>query len=156
MCACPDQFAPYADIHHHGDACLPGAQCGGFVNHALLQPELPDAELDTAIHDGGNMLGCAKHIHDVRQFGQAFQVGVRFLAQYFSNHRAHRYDAVTITLQALRNMKAGAIRVGRQTQHRHAMNFAQQTVDFIGVGIGELHGEVVRCSATIIYHCCTN
>jgi len=32
----------------------------------------------------------------------------------------------------------------------------QQLADFIGGGIGELHVEIVSCSATIIYHRCTN
>ncbi len=98
------------------------------------------------------MLGCAKHIHDIGHVGQAFQIGIRFLAQDFGNHGPHRDDAVTVFLQTLRDAKTGAGRIGRQAQNRYAVYLVQQAVDLIGFGIGESHGEIVRCSATIIYH----
>ncbi len=45
--------------------CLPGAGDGVVVNHAVLQPEIRDAETDHVINDCGHVLGGAKHIDKV-------------------------------------------------------------------------------------------
>src|SRR4030067_1508094 len=113
--------APHATIHHHCDARFAGTLRGGFVDHALLQPEFLDAELDATLNDGGDMLGSTKHIRDVRQLGQAFQVWEGLLAEHLMNLRAHRDDAIAETLQALRNAKTGARLIRRQPDHRDAV-----------------------------------
>jgi hypothetical protein len=100
--------APDAAIHHHGDARFLGALRGGFVNDALLQPKVFNAELDATFHDGGDVFRRAKHIHYVRKFGQTFQVRERFLASHLINQWTHRNDAITKTLQAACNAKTGA------------------------------------------------
>ena len=128
------------------------AQRGGLVDDAFLQPEIPDAEADAAFDDARDMLGSAKHVHDIRQPGQAFQVWIGPLAQHLGYQRAHRDDAIAGALQAARNAKTGARRVGRQTYHGYTMHFAQQAADFIGGGVGELHGKCAKCCAAIIYH----
>ena len=73
-------IAPHAAIHDHGDTRFHGALRGDFMNDALLQPEVFNAEPDATFHDGGDVFRCAKYIHDVRQFGQAFQIRKRFFA----------------------------------------------------------------------------
>ena len=122
------------------------------MNDAILQPEVLDAESDAAFHDGRNVFRRAKHIHDIGQFGEAFQVRKSFFAQHLYNHGAHRHDAVAETLQTLCYAKTGPCRIRRQTHYCDTVHLMQQFADLIGTWVGELHGEARRHRATIIYH----
>ncbi len=151
-----DTIAPQAAVHHHVDARFPRAPRGGFVDHAVLQPQVFDAQPDAAFDDGRHMHRRAEHVHDVGPFGQAFQIRIGFLAQHLVNPRSNGDDAITQALQSLCDTEARARRIGRQPDYRDVACTVQQLADFSGAGIGKWHDRVLRCGAAIINHRHTN
>jgi len=144
--------AEHASIHHHRDAGLLRAQRGGLVHHAVLQPQLLDAEPDTALHDGGHMLGRAKHIHDVDRERDTLQIGISLFAKDFGDERPHRHDAVAETLQGAGDVEAGTGCVGRQADHGDRVRFVQQATDILRAGVVKGHVSFQKEAVAIINH----
>jgi len=141
-----------ASIHYREDPGVVRAFGGGLIDDAILEPQGGEPQADAFADDPRNMLGPAKHIHDIHMLTRAQhvwqmrKVWYGLLAEDNFRGRSYGNDPITETLQSARHTMTRPRRVRGESDHRYDTSRAQKLGNLLAGGIGE-HGSVLGCGS---------
>ena len=111
----------HALVHHHLKAGFSGPAGGGLIDHALLHPHHLGLDADGLVHDRRDVLRPSEDVHHIHLIRDGGEVRIAGLTEYIGESRVDRYDPVSLFLQIGEHPVAGALGIGRGSDHGHSV-----------------------------------
>jgi len=118
-----------------------GAGYGFFMNHIVLEPQVPDTKADYVVDDGGDILRRAEDVYEIYAGGVGIlcsglggvQVGVTLEAENFSQRGVDWENAVSVGMKIAADVVAGAPGLVAHADYSDGFGGAKHFVDEVGV-----------------------